>query len=484
MASVIIGIVLSPVVVHSLGNNLYGIWTIIVAFSGYYGLVNLGISPAVSYYLSHHYARGEYEQINKIASTAFFVLILLSFFILIISIAIGFAGGKIFLIAEDNILVFRMTVFIMAINFALGFVFAPLQSVLITLQRYDLRNANQIFFDVSRSIIIYIALSLGYKVVALSIITCFFTLLNNISFGIIVNKIFPELKLKFSYASKNVLKKIANYGSLALLSELGRQLIFYSASFIIGIFLEVQFIAFYAIAGNLVEYARNLIGAMTRVFFPVVAQKYSRSEFKELQELYIEGTKYAFSISVIIIAGLLFMGKQFIILWMGNDYVKCYNVLMVLCIGYLPFFLSYVANQILLGTKKMIFVAKVNCICAVLNILFGIILIKYKGIIGVAFGLSIALMIQSFWFLIKCNSILNITVIKFFQRSFLRPIISAVPIVVIGYYMRERWFANSWSEFIIQACFLTICYFLMFFLLCMNKKHRQYIFHRFKIRFS
>ena len=477
--SVVIGLILSPVVVHSLGNNLYGIWAIIVAFSGYYGLVNIGITPAVSYYLSHHYAKGEFEQINRVASTAFLVLTLLSFVVLSISMAVGWWGISIFSIDTQYVSDFRLTVFIMALNFSFGFAFAVFQSFLIMLQRYDLRNANQIFFDILRAILIYHALKTGHGIVAISAITTFCTFCTNISFAIIVYRIFPKVKIKLCYTSKAMLNKIFSYGFFAVIAELGRQLMFYSAAFVIGIFLNTAFIAFFAIAGNLIEYARNLLGAMTRVFFPVAAQQYSRSEFDKLRELYFKGSKYAFSLSVIIITGFLTMGKQFIILWMGENYTTSYTILQILCVGYLPFFLSYTSHQILLGAKKISFIAKVNSITALLNIGISVLLINEMGIVGVAWGTSISLSIQSVWLILKCSELLSMPISIFFRQVVLGPVLCSIPVVILGLFFQYQWFAESWSAFIIQTGVLSAVYFLMVTYISMDQKQRRDFVHGF-----
>jgi len=477
LVSVVIGLILSPVVVHSLGNNLYGIWTIIVAFSGYYGLVNLGIAPAVSYYLSHHYARKEYDQINQVASTAFFALTLLSFVVLSISFVIALCGEQIFSIDPQHVSDFRLTVFIMALNFSLGFVFAIFQSFLVMLQRYDLRNANQILFDIIRTILLYIALKNGYKIVAISIITTACTFCMNIGYVIIVYRIFEELKIKFLYASRSTLHSIFNYGFWAVIGELGRQLLFYSSAFVIGAFLNTAAITFFAIAGNLFEYARNLLGAMTRVFFPVAAQQHSRSEFDKLRSLYFKGSRYTFILTVIIIVGFIVVGKQFIILWMGKEYTESYKILVILCIGYVPFFLSYTSQQILLGAKKIAFIAKLNAVVSIGYIVISILLIKEFGIVGVAWGTTIALTFQSIGVMIKCGEMLNVSNLTFFSQVVFGPILCSIPVAVLGLFFQHHWVAGSWPVFIIQTVILTIVYFMMVIYICLDKKLRRDIFN-------
>ena len=46
--NVIIGFVLTPFIIRSLGKTGYGIWTLVCSFVGYYGLLNLGVGSAIT----------------------------------------------------------------------------------------------------------------------------------------------------------------------------------------------------------------------------------------------------------------------------------------------------------------------------------------------------------------------------------------------------------------------------------------------------
>ena len=49
---VIVGILLSPFILHRLGDAAFGIWVLIFSITGYYGLFNLGIRSSIVRYVS------------------------------------------------------------------------------------------------------------------------------------------------------------------------------------------------------------------------------------------------------------------------------------------------------------------------------------------------------------------------------------------------------------------------------------------------
>src|ERR1700675_2848002 len=70
--NVIVGIFLSPFIVHRLGDAAFGIWVLIFSITGYYGLFDLGIRSSIVRYVSKYSATGEHEKLAHFVNTALF----------------------------------------------------------------------------------------------------------------------------------------------------------------------------------------------------------------------------------------------------------------------------------------------------------------------------------------------------------------------------------------------------------------------------
>src|SRR5213592_1005800 len=56
--------VTTPFVIHTLGQDGYGTWTLITAMTGYIGLLSLGVPMACVRYLAQHVAEGDWRKVN------------------------------------------------------------------------------------------------------------------------------------------------------------------------------------------------------------------------------------------------------------------------------------------------------------------------------------------------------------------------------------------------------------------------------------
>ncbi len=69
--NVLVGIFLSPFILHRLGDAAFGIWVLIFSVTGYYGLFDLGIRSSIIRYVSKYTAIGDKEKLTQFVSTAY-----------------------------------------------------------------------------------------------------------------------------------------------------------------------------------------------------------------------------------------------------------------------------------------------------------------------------------------------------------------------------------------------------------------------------
>ena len=56
----VVSFLLSPFIVHRLGNSAYGTWVLLGSFVGYLGLLDLGVRGAVTRFVANQYAAGDH----------------------------------------------------------------------------------------------------------------------------------------------------------------------------------------------------------------------------------------------------------------------------------------------------------------------------------------------------------------------------------------------------------------------------------------
>ena len=70
--NILVGILLTPIIVHRLGDTAYGIWVLIFSITGYYGMFDLGIRSSIVRYVSKFTATKEDEGLARHINTSLF----------------------------------------------------------------------------------------------------------------------------------------------------------------------------------------------------------------------------------------------------------------------------------------------------------------------------------------------------------------------------------------------------------------------------
>src|SRR5438045_6505512 len=68
--NVLVGIFLSPYILHRLGDEAFGLWVLIFSITGYYGLFDLGIRSSIVRYVSKYSSTNDYAELTGLLNTA------------------------------------------------------------------------------------------------------------------------------------------------------------------------------------------------------------------------------------------------------------------------------------------------------------------------------------------------------------------------------------------------------------------------------
>ena len=111
-----------------------------------------------------------------------------------------------------------------------------------------------------------------------------------------------------------------SHSFISFIWSIAGQIILYTDNVVIGIFLEVKLVAFYAIGGSLVLYSGQVVTALSTTFLPLASRLNASGNSERLKTLLLRGCQASLAIMFPISLTLLFRGKTFINLWMGPQY--------------------------------------------------------------------------------------------------------------------------------------------------------------------
>jgi O-antigen/teichoic acid export membrane protein len=384
----VVSFFLTPFVVHSLGDRMYGFWTLVGTFIGYYGLLDLGLGSAVSRHVAGAIGAGEKDECNRIFSTTLVLYTGLGIVALILTFVLAGLGQMICKSPEDAALFWKV-VLILGFNVAMSFPLRVFNGILTAQVRFDLLAAVDIMSMLLRSALIVFVLTSGYKILALACVTFLSGIPGQVLWILLAKKNLPSLRFSRRDWSPRTAKTLFGYSFFVFISQIANLLRFDLTAPLITAFLGLAQVTHYKIGSLMVGYLISLVVACMGVLHPVFSQLEAAKEHERIKQTLFFSTKISISISSFIGFGLIAWGKPFIGRWMGVEYLDAYPCLVILVLGCFSDLWQTPSIALMFGTSKHRFYAICNLIEGISNLLLSLLLVKHFGLIGFAIGASL-----------------------------------------------------------------------------------------------
>lgn len=468
----IVYLVLYRYLLVTLGIELLGVWSLIIASTSLALIANFGISTSIIKFVATYYARNDFDRLRKLIFTAaVFIIGTYS----IISVVILIAGTYVlphfieakYLPIALEILPFSLLSLI--IN-ALGGV---ISSCLDGIQKNYIKS-----YIVSFSSIVLFALSVlltpkfGLKgLIFAQIFQAIIVLVASIYY--LSKSIKSIFTLQWNW-SKSLFKEIINYGIKM------QALSFMQMSFepvtkaLLSKYGGLAMVGYYEMASRLVTQLRSLIVSANQVIIPVVAEA---KETKEtyVKELYIKTFSIVLLFDIVLITGIIITAPIVSFLWIGkivpfflfavvlNSIVAFVNI----CSN--PAYFSY------LGEGKLNWLIYSYIAITLLNPILSYFLgVEFNGY-GVVVGWNIAFLIGSLLVLFSYHQKNHISLKSLLSLHDLWFIFLASLTSIFGYYSIISWFDSKLNYLFICIFVICLVWFVFSFL---KNKHLKNVYQK------
>jgi O-antigen/teichoic acid export membrane protein len=450
--TVVVAFFLSPYLVHHLGDVGYGVWVLINSIIGYMGLMDLGLRGAVMRFVSREYTRGEHDESSRTVSAAFWLRVWIGLLLISITIVISFLIGKVFKIPPELLWAARIAIVTTGTSAAINLTFGVFAGVLSALHRFDLMSAVAIAQTMIRAAGVVWLLKTGHGIVALAFWEFVCVILACAAYTVLCFRLYPQLRLFFRVPDRQIIGRLWGYSSYVFLIHVCLQLVYYTDNLIVGGFLSAAAVTYYSIGGRLIEYVRQVVTSLTTTFTPLASTLEASGEEDKLRRLLIYGTRAALVLVLPFAIALILRGPTFIGLWMGEQYAAISgHVMQILIIGQVFIVANNTSSGIAFGLEKHKTFALFFSAEAVANLVLSVILVRWIGIMGVAWGTTLTTLATQilFWPPYICR-IVGMPVRTYIWQSWTKPALAAIPYAIACWFLDRNWKANSMAEFFLQ----------------------------------
>lgn len=470
--------IMAPILVKNLGNYDYGLWEMLGAVIGYMGMLDLGIKPAISRFTARYKAQGEGQQQQLMFSSAFLFMLMVGALLATVFVVWGLYFPN-SLAPEDATDTQRYTLLCLVLAAQFLFIFPGFvaDSTLEGLQKYHIKNSITLINSLVGSVLIYQLITPENGLVLLAAVNAvgmsfkyviYFVLLRSSNNG--------SLRPFGVKASFTQLRELLIFGGKSLIQGISTRIENATDSLVIGSILGPAMVPFYSIPANLVGQIRGFTWQLTHVFMPVFSELSAKNQQQQIVKVYLSASRLTVASVLLMSAGVTLLGADFIRLWMGDEYAKDAQILIIILVAFtsLPM-LNPFAGRYLSALNEHGIMAKWSPVSAALNLGLSIPLAYSYGIVGVALGSLIPIGIFVIIYMRRCCQLLGIPVITYIKGSIVPAVPALTVMVAATLWFKQYWPVVDYFSLLVLGVLGSVIYVLVFFVLGLAPEQRSWI---------
>ncbi len=450
-ARMAVGFVISPILVHGLGKEQYGIWVLVFSVISYLGFLDFGMKQSLARHFPKYYATKDYQKLNEVFNSSNLIYSVIGLLTIVGTLVIAFFFMGVINVSSDLESVMRLLLIMIGVNQAISFFFMT-STAIGPFHRYDVSNAIEIIRTIANALAIIYFVHLGYGLLTLGIITLATTVTNTAARRFAQQKIVPQLKYGIKFIKKERLRELLGYSVFSFLIVLGLLTLFNADNVIIGAFMSTSAVTIYSIAATLINYLRTLVSSIGVPLAPAISHLDASSDAGEIARLMRKLFRYLYYLTTAVCIGILLFGGDFIYLWMGPGFEETIRILQLLIIPACIYLPQIMSNAVFFGTGKHKTLFYVIGAEAIAKIILSVVLVQFWGLFGVALGTIIPqVCIYTFIYPYIFHKMIKADLRQFYVDTLKVSITSAIFALPVGLVIHYSFTTESWWGFIAEV---------------------------------
>ena len=341
-----------PWMVSVIGKADYALYTLSTTFISIF-MVDFGLSSAVSRFIAKYHAEGNNDKINIFISTVERLYILIDIVLLV-----GLCIVYIFLeeiyqgLSEYELATYRQLYLIVAIYGIVSFPFMPFSGILNAYEKFIQLKICELFQKIIAIFLTIVSLLAGGGIKCVVLATAISGILTTIvKYNIIKRTL--AIKIDIKKNDKTIVKEIFEFSIWITIISLAQRCAFNLAPTILGIVSDSTQIAIFSPASTLESFFYSFSAAVNGLFLPTISRYLAEKNKEGIYVLMVKIGRYQLIVTGLIYIGFLCVGKEFMTIWMGKDFVLTWPCALIVFLPDIMIFSQQIADTTMIAKNKV-----------------------------------------------------------------------------------------------------------------------------------
>ncbi len=471
-----ISIFLTPFLISSLGVSEYGVYRIVQSFAGQLTIASFGIASLVTRNIVFFNTTNDQKKKENFLFFAKIITFSLTGIIVIIGVVMYSLLEPMYsksFTQEEMKIAKQLFVFLIA-TMGFNLICDSYLGIATAHEKFIFTKALHSIKLIFRVVLIFSLCSFGVKSIAIVATDCFIAFITMI-IVILYNKIYLKEKAKYYFFDKPLLIQSLSFSFAIFLQTIINQVNQNLDNVILGAMTDSKTVTLYSTALSLFVTYSSLVTTVGTLFGPKATKLVAKNASpEELTDFVARTGRIQFMIAGLIIGGFVLFGKNFIMIWVGKDFLPIYPIVIALFIPATIPFVETTTEALLNAKMKRLGRSLILIAMCLVNLVVSILLTKKIGYWGATIGTGFSF-VFGYGVLINIylNKTLGLKIIRLFKNVLKGTLFGGIISMIIGSMLTLL--PDNLVCFCLKVVLYTMIYTFVIYLVSANEEEKNLI---------
>ena len=306
------------VTLQILGVEDFGVYNLIAGIVALFQFVYSVLETSIQRFLNYEIGKNDKEKVNNVFCTSITIMLILCVIVFVIGELVGWAILPQLQIPEERRNVASIVYHISIIQFCLGLMRCPYNSIIIAYERMNFYAYLSILEALLRLLVVFLLCVIPFdKLIFYSFSQCSVLLLVLVCYRFYCNRTFDTTKFRIPN-NRDTFKSLLSFSGWSLFGSVANLSVTQGTNIILNLFGGVIITAATGIASQFSAAINLFVTNFQVAFRPQVVKLYSAQKYNELNELIIRATKITSFLFLILVIPLFFLIPKILHIWLGD----------------------------------------------------------------------------------------------------------------------------------------------------------------------
>lgn len=391
----ITGLLYTPYMLRCLGQNEYGLYSLVASIIAYLTILDFGFGNAIVRYTAKFRAEGKQQEQWEMFGMFVIVYSVIGLIAFAAGMALYYNVDVLFdrTMTESDLSQARTMMMLLTVNLVFTFPLSIFGSIISAYENFVFQRLVNIVRIILSTLVMIALLAVGYKAIALVVVQTVFNLLT-----LAINYLYARKKLRikvvFGRFDIPFLREITTYSFWIFLNAIMDKIYWGTGQFVLGSISGTVAVAVFSVAILLQQMYMTFSTAILSVLLPrITAMVAVNRSYKDISDLFIRTGRIQCLIISFILSGFIVFGHGFIDVWAGKEYAQSFVIALIFFVALFIPLIQNTGIAILQARNQMKFRSLLYLVISMVSLGMQIVLGRCWGVLGCAVAIGGALLL-------------------------------------------------------------------------------------------